>query len=304
MKIRDKVLSRISPSFKYIYKLYTLLQLRGSGESIALRTNAILFNMQMYAHPLHTEVFEMYKKIDELVLQYLPKTPLGGAQRSLYDYPVQREGYPYPGSITPEEGMILMGVILENSLKLGYEVATAFGISSLYIASALKKTGGSVTSIDCYIEETAANYTYTVEDIKRHTETVKNSKEIPIGLETARKNSKLLHVEECINYVIGVTPYDVEENVPDALEFVLIDGAHTDGMPLEDFHSIKDKVSKNKCAIFFHDASHFKDIDITIKEAEAFFGVKSVRLDTFCKLTVIPLGISMGYIEMFKKTRT
>ena len=59
----------------------------------------------------------------------------------------------HPWSIKEEEANIIYDTIINNNLKYGYEIATAFGISASIIGLALNKTNGKLLTLDSYIEE-------------------------------------------------------------------------------------------------------------------------------------------------------
>lgn len=59
----------------------------------------------------------------------------------------------FPWSLTEPEFQYLYNLIIERKYTCGFEVATAFGISSLAAALAFKETGGRIVTMDAYIEE-------------------------------------------------------------------------------------------------------------------------------------------------------
>jgi len=55
-------------------------------------------------------------------------------------------------NISPETGKFLYQLILDRKIKTALEIGTSNGYSGLYLASALKKTGGHLTTIESHKE--------------------------------------------------------------------------------------------------------------------------------------------------------
>jgi hypothetical protein len=64
----------------------------------------------------------------------------------------------FPYSIRPTEFNFLKNLIVDFNLKNGYEVATAFGISTTALGLGFKETGGKLVSMDAYVEEGVNSY--------------------------------------------------------------------------------------------------------------------------------------------------
>lgn len=212
-----------------------------------------------------------------------------------YDFSLKQKDVEYPYSITMEEGLFMLKTILKNNLKNGYEIATAFGISSFFIGLGFKKTGGLLKTMDCYIEESKNDFIYSAEEIKNHIEVLNMQIEkgkYPTGLKIAKENAKFIKIENNVNYIVGVSPSDAEKYLSDdKLDFVFIDGGHFGNQPTIDFESVKEKIGE-KCALFFHDNNQNPAVASAINAAESYFGVKAIDLNTHWHLTILPIGIN------------
>ncbi|GHU00525.1 hypothetical protein FACS1894186_1270 [Alphaproteobacteria bacterium] len=198
----------------------------------------------------------------------------------------------------------MSSIILENGLTSGYEIATAFGISSLYIAGAFKKTKGLLTSLDCYIEEGLDDAQYTTEAIRTHIKNLRENEggKLPDGLATARSNAYDTGCLEHVKYEIGVSPDDVDKFVNKKLDFVFIDGGHYGEQPMIDFTAVTKHIA-DKAVIVFHDCFEGSAVHNGCIAAEKYFGIKAIDMKTRWHLTVIPINIDMNFINAFLKTR-
>ena len=239
--------------------------------------------------------FKLYKYIEQTVIPKFRKVEYED-KKNIYDFSLKLMDVEYPYSCTFEEGLIMLDTILRNQLKSGYEIATAFGISSLFIGSGFKVTRGHLQSIDCYIEESKNDFIYSEKEIAEHILKIRkevSSGILPSGLKIAQSNADELKISKNISYIIGVSPQDVITSVNDNLDFVFIDGGHFGDQPLLDFEAVKSKIRTEKCALFFHDNNGNPATAKAIKSAEDFFGIKSIDLNTHWHLTVLPIGIEI-----------
>lgn len=129
-----------------------------------------------------------------------------------------------PISLTDEEGRALYHAIVARGLRCGYEVATGFGLSSLWAGAALAVTGGDLVSIDCYQEETTQDYAAPP---------AAGVVWEPRGLVFAMTWRDRLKLP--VRYAIGRSPDDVSAVLAGRrLDFALIDGYHFGPQPLID----------------------------------------------------------------------
>lgn len=262
------------------------------------------FNQIMFSHPDYRRVIPLLKRIESSVSCKMVRIPFPDS-KNLYDMSYRMSEKFFPWSCTTEEGIVMMGTILENNLQSGFEIATAFGHSSLFIASAFAQTGGHLVTMDCYVEEGKEDYNYTLEELE---ECVKNTRKsasegiLPYGLRKAKENAYTLGLNN-IEYVIGISPQDVSGVVREKLDFVFIDGGHFGDQPSVDFDSIKERMADN-FAIFFHDNHNTPAVMNAVKKAEGYFATKATETWSHWNLTVVSRGIRTDFIDEFIKTRT
>jgi hypothetical protein len=156
----------------------------------------------------------------------------------------------HPWSLMGHEANIVYNTIIKNNLRFGYEIATAFGISSAVIGQALKQTNGKLVTLDAYVEE-----------IFNHCEGYDiNTKKINPDADGRRMANKLYEFLDIQNNVIsevGWSPDDVsaiiEKHFYDTkLDFAFIDGGHTQPQIDADVKSIIPYL-KHDAIMMFHD---------------------------------------------------
>jgi predicted O-methyltransferase YrrM len=196
----------------------------------------------------------------------------------------------YPWSCTLQEGLILHYVIRQHGFREGYEMATAFGFSSLFMGAGLKANGGRLTSVDCYIEASKEDYVYTDEDIRQHVAALKLCTahgEFPDSFSFARKLAEAAGLRETNEYAIGVSPDDIPELLKGRqIDVAFIDGGHFGLQPIEDFRAVLPFLAP-RCAVFFHDNFYNEYIGHSIAAAGRALGSKPIVLNTFYGLTLV-----------------
>lgn len=148
--------------------------------------------------------------------------------------------------------------IINNNLKVGYELSTGVGISTIAISEAFKHTNGHLISLDSYYEEITnisndipvGNYNDT--DKQRIAET-SNSYKMLKQYFSNKNLSKFVDLE------IGWSPTDSmklleKRNMP--LDFVFFDCPKSDKEFERDLNSILPFLGK-KYVIFIHDTHTF-----------------------------------------------
>jgi len=225
--------------------------------------------------------------------QRLVRAPLEDA-RHRHDHSWRLPDKLFPYSCTDEEGLAMAYVVQANSLKRGFEIATAFGFSSAYLGLALKAAGGRLTSLDCYIEEWKESFDYDDAELAAATEDVRRrvaAGELPSGLQFARESAALLGLTDAVDYEVGLSPQDVGLILGErTLDFAFIDGGHFGEQPLRDFKAVEPCLEP-RCAVFFHDNNHNPSVAQAIAYAEQSLGVRATRLKTRFSLTVVARGL-------------
>jgi predicted O-methyltransferase YrrM len=209
----------------------------------------------------------------------------------------------FPYSCSDEEGLILYLAVKKFKLIKGFEVATAFGYSSLFLGLALKENNGKLTSIDCYIEEWKDSYLYSLDELVGAVEIVRQDITngiCPIGLNYAISNRDKLGMKDVIEYKIGISPSDLSVILDNQkIDVAFIDGGHFGEQPTKDFLGILPFLEE-KCIVFFHDNNQNQFVKNAIKIAENEFGTKALNLNTKYNLTIIGRNISVDSLnELF-----
>jgi len=191
-----------------------------------------------------------------------------------------------PLSITETEFEFIRSTIVNNKLKTGYEVATAFGVSALAMALGIKETGGKSVSMDCYIEE-QFNSCEVYRDKDR---TLYQDSD---GFRSASFLMKHFGVENHITLAVGWSPDDTETVLKNTfgpkvkLDYVMIDAQHIDKSLIADFDAVLPYINRKRFVLFVHDLHCFT--------SEAIGHIER-SLET--KLSVVPecaLGTGNGY---------
>jgi predicted O-methyltransferase YrrM len=157
----------------------------------------------------------------------------------------------HPWSMREHEARIVYDLIVENGLKSGFEIATAFGISASVMGQALKKTGGKLVTMDAYVEE---NFNYSGGyDI--NTKLVQNID--ADGYKMAKKLIEVLDISNNVSLEIGWSPDDtggiIERNFgSDKLDFAFIDGGHTQAQIDADVKAVYPYLADD-AILLFHD---------------------------------------------------
>jgi predicted O-methyltransferase YrrM len=208
----------------------------------------------------------------------------------------------FPYSCTDEEGMILYEAVNTLKLKSGFEIATAFGYSSLFLGLAFGQNKGKLISLDCYVEEWKDSFLYDFEDLRLVTEEVKKEvalNNLPIGLKYAQANRDKLGLQNNIDYQIGISPQDLPYIVKDKIDFAFIDGGHFGDQPTKDFLGVYPQLNE-ECIVFFHDNNNNPYVERAIKAAEEKFGTKHINYHTRYQLSVIGRNVDYKVLNKLK----
>lgn len=246
--------------FTRIYHFYLFLKWRSVGKS----TLPIVIDRQP---PVSDDSRRVYREI--LADRSGPVTYTSRAADS-----IAMEKHFHPWSITVSEFDYLRRFIAKHNLQTGYECATAFGISGLAIALGMKETGGTLVTMDAYIEE------HCDFDLGyRHRQGVYSESD---GYLSAAYLMKKFGVDDRVHLTVGWSPTDVKANLEKhydltkrRLDFVFIDAGHWDSAAIADATAIREHLA-DKFAVFFHDTQCFsKKFFEFVKTA---FGVSEYRI--------------------------
>jgi predicted O-methyltransferase YrrM len=162
---------------------------------------------------------------------------------------VKMVGHSVPYSVMQKEWDFLHNIVVDNNLKRGFELATAFGVSGSAIGTAMKKTGGKLVTMDAYIEE-KCNNAGTYEKFERQVY------EQSDGYKSVKYLIKKLEIENHMMAEIGWSPDDVDSiitrNFTEKLDFVFLDAGHFGHQMIKDIEAIKPHLA-DKFVFVFHD---------------------------------------------------
>lgn len=167
-----------------------------------------------------------------------------------------------PISIRLAEFQFITGLIQKFNLKSGYECATAFGVSAVAAGLGFKATGGSLVTMDAYIEEkhNACN------------DYAGASRQVYQDADGYRCAEKLLaHFE--LNHVVqlkcGWSPDDVDKVLTQPIDFAFIDAGHFDANLIADIKVINPLLISG-AFVLIHDVHCFSKN--AIREVENLLG--------------------------------
>lgn len=154
---------------------------------------------------------------------------------SIFGRNLKMVGHEFPYSIRPTEFSFLRNLVIDYDLKNGYEVATAFGISSLAAGLGFKETGGKLVTMDAYIEEKYDSFwTYQFDNPSTHPDMD--------GYKSAKFLMEHFGLEDTVFLEVGWSPDDTEscirKHITEPLDYIFIDGGHFPGQFIQDMESI------------------------------------------------------------------
>jgi len=163
-----------------------------------------------------------------------------------------------PCCIADVEFDFIYEFVKKHELKNGYEVATAFGVSMLAPALAMKEHGGRLVTIDAYIEEQH-------NDCMGYTGNVKTFQDAD-GFKVANNLMDLYDLRNTVSLYVGWSPNDTKKALEtkfdlnnEKLDYVFIDGLHTDDAVITDLKAVMPYLNRNRYVVFFHDTHCFNE---------------------------------------------
>ncbi len=205
-------------------------------------------------------------------------------------------GRPRPRSCTDEEGLALHHTICAAGLRSGLEIGTGFGYATAYAGLAMRRTGGVLVSMDCYVEERDPSPEEDPDAFARAVAEVAagiERGEHPPGLAFADEQLGALGLEDVVTLSLGVSP----QSVPDALggrtvDFALVDGGRGDDQPQRDLDAVL-AFLEPRCAVFFLGGEGDGDPAVrrAVAAAEDALGAPARVLASRYRLTLVGRGL-------------
>ena len=205
-----------------------------------------------------------YSKKGDVVIEKVDQKYTGGGVPNR-DICLKMKSHWHPWSIKKTEFLFLKNFIKINKMQRAYEVATAFGISSLAIGLGLKATKGKVVTMDAYIEERYNDSNMYMDKKEIHYE---NND----GYKSVQHIIDVWNLKNTVFPMIGWSPDDTERNLAkvfnlqeEKLDFVFIDGGHFPSQIIKDVESVIPFLGKD-FAIFFHDSDFADSVHQFLRE--------------------------------------
>lgn len=247
-------------------------------------------------HELQQQLAPVQAKLD-LVL-FPNQTPLGDL-----DWMRKLKTKKFPYSLTDEEGLVLHKLVADCGFREGYEIATAFGYSSLYLGLAFKKTGGRLVTVDAYVEESEENFLYSEDTARERAARFKEAlergrlNELPEGLQFAAENARVLGIQDVIQFEIGFSPDGIPPILNNRLlDFAFIDGGHFGEQPILDVDAILPNLRKDRFALVFHD-TQCEAVAKAVYHAAAQTSGSIFSIHTRNRLVVVSSGIDTEILQ-------
>lgn len=164
------------------------------------------------------------------------------------NYCLNMKNHIFPLSIRYDEFEFLKNLIIKYNLKSGFELATAFGVSTVALGLGFKETGGKLVTMDAYVEERQELYTQDYADTSINYESD--------GFKSVNYLIEYFRLKHVVNAQIGWSPIDVKEVVNNhsnnTFDFLFLDGGHTTKQVIQDLYAIR-PFMENECVIVLHD---------------------------------------------------
>ena len=158
----------------------------------------------------------------------------------------------HPVSLKVAEFDFIVNYCQAAKLTRGYEIATAFGISSLAFGIGIKSRGGKMVTMDAYVEE-VFNDAHAYENVKN---LINQDSD---GLKSTQYLLDKYELAETVFPTIGWSPNDTVANIKkhidldnEKLDFIFVDGGHWGDQVIQDVKAVEPFIANN-ATLFFHD---------------------------------------------------
>lgn len=166
-----------------------------------------------------------------------------------------------PYSISEAEFNLMKQFIEKHDLKKGYELATGTCISTIGLGLGFKKTGGSLISMDSYMEEQTGSQPV-------------NNSSISVSDGPLARNKVIIEsyqLSDTVHLEHGSSPHSCDDIFSkhnfEKLDFVFFDCPKDASDYIRDLNTVKNMLAE-KFVIFVHDTHCYPDEFISITEKE------------------------------------
>lgn len=154
----------------------------------------------------------------------------------------------FPVSIRDNEFKFIKDFVKQHKFKNGFELATAFGVSTIAIGLGMKENGGKLITMDAYIEEHLDDHRYDGANYQ----TYKNTD----GWKSVNYLIEHFRLQDTVKVDIGWSPEDtgvvIARNTTKKIDFVFLDSGHFPEQVKKDLSAIKPFLD-DKYTILLHD---------------------------------------------------
>ncbi len=174
--------------------------------------------------------------------------------RSHYDseiienYCIAMRNHMFPLSVRYDEFEFLKNLIVKYNLKSGFELATAFGVSTTALGLGFKQTGGKLVTMDAYVEERVDGYGQNYENTTTNFDAD--------GFKSVNYLIEHFRLKDVVNPQIGWSPTDVKDVIDrhskKTFDFLFLDGGHSPEQVIRDLFAIRPFMEK-EFVIVLHD---------------------------------------------------
>jgi predicted O-methyltransferase YrrM len=164
------------------------------------------------------------------------------------NYAIGMANHSFPLSVRYDEFEFLKNLVFKYNLKSGFELATAFGVSTVALGLAFKQNGGKLVTMDAYVEERQETYTQEYADTSTNFDSD--------GFKSVNYLIEHFSLKDVVNPQIGWSPVDVKNVVENhsrkSFDFLFLDGGHSPGQIILDLYAIRPFLEK-EYVIVLHD---------------------------------------------------
>lgn len=159
---------------------------------------------------------------------------------TIENYAISMTNHNFPLSVRYDEFEFLKNLVVKYNLKSGFELATAFGVSTIALGTGFKQTNGKLLTMDAYVEERQEVYTQEYADTSTNYDAD--------GFKSVNYLIEHFRLKDVVNPQIGWSPDDVKSIVSNhnrkTFDFVFLDGGHSPGQIINDLYAIRPFLEK------------------------------------------------------------
>lgn len=187
------------------------------------------------------------------------------------NYAIRMTNHMFPLSVRYDEFEFLKNLVLKYNLKSGFELATAFGISTVALGNGFKQTGGKLVTMDAYVEERQEVYTQTYADTSTNFDAD--------GFKSVNYLIEHFRLKDVVNPQIGWSPVDVKKVVEShsrkTFDFLFLDGGHSPEQIIRDLYAIRPFLEKEYIIVLhdYYENVYTEEVNLVV---DKLFGIQPI----------------------------